>query len=256
MATSPAERYQLENRLYFRTAIALSILIVAGFSLSNVIGITNFIAAPASTKLHGTIMAALVVLFLVQNILGTGRNLALHRKLGYFGIGLAIAAVLTAWNTAFVTTAFDRAPPVFSPPYFLAMTLVQPVFFGAMVVLAITYRKKTDWHRRFMLGSLMLVLEPAIGRLEIIATVMAMGGPEQALPFLSTNTWFIPMLDLCVQLIIIGLVMLGDRAIRGSVHPALKWVLVGIIALYAGNLALSLVPQFAEYAYALKGSAL
>lgn len=256
MATSAAQLFVMENRFYGRAAIALCVLIVVGFALFNILGITDITVMPRSAHLHGVLMSSWVILFLVQNALGAGRNLSLHRKLGWLGAALAAASILAAWNTGFVTTALDRAPPIFYPPYFLALNLITPVLFGGMIIAAIANRKRTDWHRRLMLGALILVIEPALGRLGIIGTAVAMGGPENAIPFLVPRPWFVPMLEMTVQVAIVLAIMARDRSMRGSVHPALKWVLAAVVGLYAGNWLLAAVPPFAEYAFALKGSAL
>lgn len=256
MASSPAQIFASENRLYKRVALAIAALMIVGFGLFNLLGVTDIMAMPRSAWLHGLVMFAWLSLFVVQSFLGTGRNLALHRKLGWFGAGLAVIAVVTAWNTGFTTTMVDRAPPVFYPPYFLGLNLLTPVFFAGFVIAAIRMRKRTDWHRRLMLGAILVVCEPPLGRLTIISLVVATGSPEAAIGLGVANQWLVPTIEMAVQLAIVGVVALRDRAVRGSVHPAIWWAMGGVAALYASIWALAAVPAWAEYVHALKGSAL
>lgn len=256
MATSPAQLFVMENRLYTRVAIALALVILVGFGLFNGLGVTDIRVMPRSAWLHGIVMFSWLMLFVVQSFLGPSRNRSLHRQLGWFGAGLAAIAVVTAWYTGFTTTMLDRAPPVFSPPYFLGLNLLTPVFFATFVIVAITMRRRTDWHRRLMLGAILIVTEPALGRLTIILLVAILGDPGKAIAVSAANQWLVPTIEMVAQLSIVGIVAWRDRAVRGSVHPAIWLAMAGVALLYASIWTLASIGPFAEYAFALKGSAL
>jgi len=253
---SPTQLFVRENRLYKRSALAVAALMVTGFGLFNALGVNDITKAPHSAWLHGFVMFSWVLLFVVQSFLGAGRNLPLHRKVGWFGAGLAVIAVLTAWNTGFTTTILDRAPPVFYPPYFLGLNLLTPVFFAAFVIAAIRTRKRTDWHRRLMLGSILILTEPALGRLTILSLIAVVGDPAKAIGLGVAHQWLVPMIEMTVQLAIVGVIALRDRAVRGNVHPALWLAMSGVALLYASIWSLAAVPPFAGYVFALKGSGL
>ncbi len=256
MATSPAQIFVWENGFYRRVAIFLALLIMLGFGLFNLAGLTDITVMPRSAHVHGVVMFAWLLLFVVQNFLGAGRNLSLHRKLGWFGAALAVVAVLTAWNTGIVTTALGRTPPVFYAPYFLALNLLTPVFFAGFVIAAITLRKRTDWHRRLMLAAIVIVTEPALGRLSLLIAVPALGGPETALPLLVGSQWIVPMMELAMQLAIVGVIAWRDARARGAVHPAITLLALTIPLFYATLWLLAALPPFADYVFALKGSAI
>nr|NIS41617.1 hypothetical protein [Desulfuromonadales bacterium] len=107
-----------------------------------------------------------------------------------------------------------------------------------------------------MLGAIIMVTEPPIGRLTIIALVGGMGGPDIAIPYFAANQWIIPMVEMGLQMLIVAVIMLRDRAIRGSVHKVLWYVLAGVPLLYAAIWGLAAVPAFADFVFSLKGSAL
>lgn len=256
MANTAAQLFVEENRFYGRAAFALAVLITIGFAAFNLLGITDITVMPLSTHLHGVVMTAWLLLFLTQNILGAGRKLPLHRKLGWLGAALVPIIVVTAWNTGVVTLAANRTPPAFDPAYFLALNFVQPVIFAALVYYAIANRKRTDWHRRLMLGSLIVIAEPALGRLVLIFAVPILGGPENAIPLFASKPWLLPLIELGIQVLILGFIMWRDKAMRGSVHPALKLSFVALIATYVLIALLAVIPAFTEKAMSLKGSAL
>lgn len=253
---SPAQLFVRENQLYKRTALAIAGLMIVGFGLFNVMGLTDITMAPHSVWLHGSVMVSWLLLFVVQSFLGAGRDLSLHRKLGWFGAGLAVIVVATAWNTGFTATMLDRAPPVFYPPYFLGLNLLTPVFFAAFVIAAIRMRKRTDWHRRLMLGAILILTEPALGRLTIMSLIAVVGAPARAIALGAANQWLVPAIEMTVQLAIVGAIALRDRAVRGSVHPAIWLAMGGVALLYASIWTLAAVPPWAAYVFALKGSGL
>lgn len=251
MASSPAALFVAENRFYGRTAIALSVFIVLGFGIFDLLAAVDIAGLPLVVHLHALTMMSWLVLFVTQSLLGAGRNLPLHRKLGWVGAGLVLAVVASGWAAGYEVTSSGRGVPIFDPGYFLALTLVQPVLFAALVYAGIANRKRTDWHRRLMLGALLVILEPLLGRLVILAFVIAMGGPDQAIGFFAARQWLAPVLEFCVQIAIVTWVLTRDRRLRGEVHPALWWSAGAVVALYVLTPALGLFPPFAAFTRSL-----
>src|SRR3546814_15722023 len=96
-----------------------------------------------------------------------------------------------------------RQPPFFTPPFFLALTAVESLVFGAMAAWAIRRRRATDWHRRLMIGATIVVLEPALGRL---------------LPIPLLGVWAEPALTQC-PLAGCAIAAAPTSRTRGAVHP-------------------------------------
>lgn len=251
---SPARIYVAENRFYHRLSLGLAGFILVVFAVFDALTVPDPFRLPFLTHVHAASMVASLALFLVQGVLGAGRNLPLHRKLGWIGVGLAMIVVVTGIAIGHATVAGGRVAPVFTPPYFLGLTTLQPLLFGALVAAAILFRRRTDWHRRLMLGALVLILEPAVGRLTILTAFIALGGPDQAVGFFAPRPLLIPAIEMAIQLSILAAIMAADRSLRGTVHPALWWVGAAVAALYAGNFALAALPPFAHYAEGLAGS--
>lgn len=221
MATA-AEGAARAELFWHRMAIGLSVFIVLGFLQFALRGFVDPVAAPFWVHLHGVAMLAWLALLIVQPTLVARENLALHWRLGWIGAGLALFITGLGIFTGVASLVLNRFPPFFTPPYFLALTVIESLVFGAMVAWAIRRRRVTDWHRRLMIGATIVILEPALGRL---------------LPIPLMGPWAEPAVALC-QLAGVAIVAAYDRRTRGAVHPA-TWAIAAVVI--ATRVAISLV---------------
>jgi hypothetical protein len=130
-----------------------------------------------------------------------------------------------------VNIASHRAPPFFTPAYFLALDWLNILIFGALVYAAIRNRRRTDWHRRLMLCATISVIAPAWGRLLILL------GQKVTAPVL-----------VATLLAYVFVAMLFDWANRGRIHVAYLWGGGALALLAVGTELLSRVPLFAALA--------
>ncbi|MEL7447967.1 MAG: hypothetical protein AAFN78_02090 [Pseudomonadota bacterium] len=221
------------NAYLNRTVLILVSIAMVGFGAFSALQGFDFAAYPLVTHFHAVSMAAWLLLLATQSILGSGGKLDLHRRLGWLGAGLAVFIVVTGIAVAFKTIMLGRLPPIFEPGYFLMLGLVNMVNFAIIVAAGIATRGNTAWHRRFMLGSILVVFEPVLGRVLPFFIVPAIGGPDNLLPFLEQHRTELEVLRIGVHLAIIGIVMLGDRLVTGRFHPVFILLLLAVTALYA-----------------------
>lgn len=231
----PAERYRADQAFFLRMAIGVCLFIVFGFAQWTARGFVNVGAVPIWVHLHGAVMIAWLALFVAQNALANSGNLALHRRLGWAGLVLALLIAPLAILTGQMAVTLGRVPPIFEDSYFLALTHIEGVVFSATVVAAIAMRRQTEWHRRLILAALVVIMEPALGR---ILPVPLLG---------AWSEWTI----MALQLATLGIAMRHDRKFAGRVHPAL-WCGAAIVA--ATHVAIVLAaqaPAVAAYAQGL-----
>jgi hypothetical protein len=116
---------------------------------------------------HGTLMSAWILLFILQVVLISGRRTALHRKLGEWGAGIALLIVTVGVLT--IAAAARRHHETASIGRFLAVFIAYDglslILFGALVGCAILFRRQPTVHRRLMLIAMVALLPPAFGRL-------------------------------------------------------------------------------------------
>lgn len=126
----------------------------------------------ASGYLHGIAMTAWYLLFIAQAWLAASRRMDLHRRLGWTGLPVAAAVVVTG---AYVSLnlpsrispflATQGFPPDIGMDIGLGVTLgnlVVLTFFSTFVTAAVLLRRNRPWHGRLMFWSSLLVIGPAI----------------------------------------------------------------------------------------------
>lgn len=193
-----------ERSFWQKITLGLAIFIVFGFAQFAARGFVNYGAVPIYVHLHGLMMVSWLALMVVQPTLVQRGNAALHRKLGWTGAVLAVLVIVVGSFVGIKSLQNGTQPPFFTQPYFLALTQVGVIAFGGLVAFAIVRRRETEWHRRLLVGAMIALMEPALGRLLPMPFIMPWG------------EW----LALAIQLGVLAVVMRHDRKTMGRVHPA------------------------------------
>lgn len=193
-----------DRSFWQKMMLGIAVFIVIGFVQFAGRGFVDVGKVPVYVHVHGVVMLAWLALAVTQASLIRRNNLALHRRLGWIGVALAVAVVVAGSFAGIRAVELHRQPPFFSPPYFLALTQVGILFFAAMIAAAVSRRRQTEWHRRLMLGAMVMIMEPALGRLLPMPLIMPWG------------EW----LALAFQLATLAIVVRHDRKMWGGVHPA------------------------------------
>lgn len=199
-----AQAQTRDQSFWQRMMLGIAVFIVLGFMQFAARGFVAPTQAPIYVHVHGAIMIAWLALSVAQAWLVQRDNLALHRRLGWIGVVLAAAVVLTGSYVGIRAVETGRQPPFFAPAYFLSLTQVGIAFFAAIVALAVSRRRQTEWHRRLMVGALIMIMEPALGRVLPMPFIMPWG------------EWLV----LAIQLGVFLIVVRHDRKVLGHVHPA------------------------------------
>ena len=117
--------------------------------------------------LHGLVMTAWVVLFVTQTLLIAKHRVDLHRKLGFFGAGLA--AVVLGLGVFTIIHSIERQKPDANSSLFIelfvAFDCISLLVFAGLVTAGVLYRRRREIHKRLMLIAMISLLPPAYGRL-------------------------------------------------------------------------------------------
>ena len=106
---------------------------------------------PLAVHIHAAVYVSWLVLLTVQTVLiGTGR-VALHRRLGLFGAGLAALVVLTGLVATYVVESRLLGTPR-ADPAFISMLLVDVLNFACLAAAALALRGDAAAHKRLMLS--------------------------------------------------------------------------------------------------------
>jgi hypothetical protein len=201
-----------DDRFFLNGAFAMTLVVVAGFSLQLAMGRSSF-GAPPIVHAHAIVFMGWIAIYLTQNILATTGNLALHRRLGW----LAAAWMVPMLVLGCAVTAYDvragHAPFFFRPLQFLIFDPLGVATFAGLTVAAILLRRRTDWHRRLLFCGTALLLGAPFGRL-------------LPMPLLAPWAWEI---DTAVTLLFPLVGMAADLRRTGRIHPAWIWGVATIV---------------------------
>ena len=199
--------------------------------------VLSFFAAPALPSfidhLHGIVMTAWVVLFIVQVTLVAKRRTKTHQQLGILGACLAALVVIVGLLTA-IYAAARGATPGPPPLSFLIIPFGDMVVFSILIGAALYYRKRLDIHKRLMLLAAMNLLPPAIARIPLAFIVN--NGPLA----------FYGLTDLCL----LGFVAF-DTIRHRRLHPAFLWGSLLLVVLQPLRLLLAGTDAWLSFAAAL-----
>jgi hypothetical protein len=221
-----------DQRFFTRYTIVLAAFILFGFLQFSMRGFVDVRRAPLLTHFHGVLMVGWLAVAVTQNLLVERGQLGFHRKLGWVAALMVAGIAIVGVSVGLSALAGERHPPFFSKSYFLALTMIEPVVFAAVVAWGVFLRRRTEWHRRAMLGALVVILEPALGR--ILPMPLMNGWGE----------WTIVALQILALLILAR----HDRKVLHQVHPATLSLLAIVVVTHLAVRLLSEAAPFIAFA--------
>lgn len=214
-----------EERFLFKLACAIALVIVFAFSMQLALGRSSF-AVPWQYHAHAVVYFGWVALFVLQSGLVASGNVALHRRLGWLSVVWLPAMVAMGLIITLTSMHVTGGPFFFDANEFMISNPLGLLAFAGMVTTAIVMRRRTDWHRRLMIGAMAGILGPSFGRLLPMPLFIPSG-----LGWEISNA---------IGLIFILIGMAADRRHRGAIHPAwyvglasgLGWIVLGQLLAY------------------------
>lgn len=207
----------MQRSFYLVMMIFIALLILFGFS-HTVEGVIVHTAEPppAVLYLHAAVFGGWLVVLVTQALLIWTRNPRLHRKLGWFGLGIAVLMV----GVGFATTVIMGHAHLLREGPAAAMFMYRPfediTFFAAAFGLAVYWRKRPDIHRRLMLLAAIALTPPAISRIP--------GLPTLSTVYAGTD-------------LLLVIAIIHDLVTTRRIHAAYRWgtaiAIVGQVALLA-----------------------
>jgi hypothetical protein len=206
-----------EHRFYFSAALIAAVIVLVGFSRTYFL--KEVFHAPTLlpiVHLHAIIFSSWVVLFITQTWLVSVRNTRLHMRLGIAGFLLACIMVVVGTTTALTVAKLGHVRPGGPPPLqFLVVPIFDMLVFSILIAAGLLMRRRSDYHKRFLLVATASLMTAAIGRIVTIAQ----GHANVKLAFAFTSS-----------LIVIAAVV--DTIRNRRLHPAFAWA--GALVLLSG----------------------
>jgi len=155
----------LERRFYVLMVALTALVVVTGFSRTVNAGLIHphFIVPPI-LYVHTALYVSWIAFLFVQTGLVQTRRVALHRTLGMgslaFGAAMSVVGVLTALAMARV----DRQLGSMVATHLILTPFFDMLYFTVLFWLGIWYRKRPEFHRRFMLLATIVLTSAAFSR--------------------------------------------------------------------------------------------
>jgi hypothetical protein len=153
---------------YFFVVMALLFLVVAmfGFIPSYQALYQGLFHVDWIVEVHGAIMTAWLLVFIIQTILAARGNLRFHIKLGMASIALGVLVLLSF--SFLETRRIIRDNPPLNDGLFDGWVLVlyTIALFGLFFTWGIIARRKPAIHKRLLFLSTLIILQPAIDRIQ------------------------------------------------------------------------------------------
>lgn len=221
-----------------KMTVGMSAFIVFGFAQFALRGFVPFRHVPIVFHVHGIVMLSWLGLLCTQALLaGNSTGLRVHRRLGWASIGMVPIVVALTSATCLIALKVAIFPPFFTPAYFLALVHVSLVIFALLVATAIVRRADAGWHKRLLLGSTILLMDPALGRVLPMPFIMPWG------------EW----LAMAIELAMVALIARHDRGETGAIHPATAVVALAVIASHVVTELLAVTPAWIAFATPFAG---
>lgn len=201
-----------DDRFFMGAAVAMVLVVVAGFSMQAAMGRSSF-SAPLLVHVHAVVFMGWMAIYLTQTALATTRRIAPHRRLGWIGAGWIALMLILGLMVTVVMTRRGQVPFFFTPQHFLVADPMTLIGFAALTAAAIGQRDRTGWHRRLHLCGTAMLLGPAFGRL-------------LPLPFL-TPLAFEAAFVATLLFPLAGII--ADWRRDGRVHPAWGWGIAAMV---------------------------
>jgi hypothetical protein len=164
---------------------------------------------PLAVHVHAAVYVSWLVFLTIQTVLIGGGRVALHRRLGMFGAGLAVLVVLMGLVATYVVENRMLGTPR-ADPAFISTLLVDVLNFACLATAALMLRGDAAAHKRLMLLATMSLLQAGFIRWWGAAMFATFGRG-----FL--GGWMADYLG--VSLLVLGLGVY-DLVTRRRLHPA------------------------------------
>jgi len=220
MLRTPAGRAFLparDRRIYIVWIALIWLGMAAGFlpDLARYMGEKP--APPLILHIHGMVYFLWLASISLQIALIELRKPALHRRLGWWVVGLSAAIVPLGLVAAMVDMVREAAYQPYEPQ-FLALEFQSMVVFAILLTLGVRRRRDLAAHKRLMILMAVCIMDPGSARAWGFFSPIQMAGP---FGFWLHYFW--------ADAAMVAALMIWDRWHHGRVHPAL-WTGGAIIA--------------------------
>ncbi len=152
--------------------IAVLLMAIAGFWKSYFGKIPSFNGVSGLMHFHAVMVLSWLGVLIAQPILILNKKIELHRKIGrisYFVVPMLVLSIILLMRLSFIKNTLPASPDI----DLRLVGIADLTFFIPCYLLAIYFRKKTAYHARFMVMTVLPFINPALGRLDLPGPILA-----------------------------------------------------------------------------------
>ncbi len=226
VATS-APRAAGAHGYYLTVWAVVAALTLWGFGPSFFVrGLFEARSLPPLLRLHGLVMTAWLVVFLIQARLVASGHIRWHRWFGPAGAIAGVAVIAVGLATIWRAARLQEGPPGAPIDIFVLGSVCTIAAFALFFAAALASRRCPDWHQRLMLLATLMLLGAGTARLPYerfpVSDFWRSGGP-----------WGLFALDLLV----IYACVAWDTIRNRRLHPAFGWGIPVLLVINNGLVA-------------------
>ena len=228
-------RARNRDRFFVGIAIAAAASVLLGFARTYYLkAFFPTLSFSSLFHIHGALFTAWMLLLVVQASLVVSRRTVLHRRVGWIGLSLMVAMVVTGTLVSIagargqgpVGVAVQRGELAWAPvpplETLLLNNLAAMLLFGVFASAGLAYRHRPDAHKRFMVLATIVLLPSAIGR----GAITILGA-------------FHPALALGGTALFVSAMVVHDWRSRRRVHGVTLWAGLALLLSFPGRMALA-----------------
>ena len=135
LAESPHRPTVGDEGFFLRGAIAMALVIVAGFSTQLAMGRSTF-ASPLLVHAHAIVFMGWIAIYVTQNVLVATDRISLHRRLGWIAAGWILLMIVLGIAVTVAMARRGQVPFFFRPLHFLVFDPVSLFAFAGLTIAA------------------------------------------------------------------------------------------------------------------------
>lgn len=157
---------RLQKYFYSFMSLLIAAVVIYGFSQTAEEKLIHPVQPrPFVLYVHAAVFFGWILFFILQSALVRTRMVRWHRRIGWFGVGLAAAMLVVGVSTAIAMARFNRLNlHARYPEANLLVSFFDITAFTTPFALAIHWRKKAEFHRRLQLMACCALTAAAFGR--------------------------------------------------------------------------------------------
>lgn len=208
---------------FFHLSLAFLAIAVVGFSTTFFMPLARgTFSAPPVIHLHGALLFGWLLFFIAQTVFIRNRSLRFHRRMGWLGLALSLAIVISGVAVGLFATRRDMATTTETWPIGnLVNIVIEMLLFGSLVAAAILARRNPEAHKRYLVLATISALGPAWFRF------------RHFMPFVPNPIVTFSLIADAVLLVAIARDWFAPR----RVHPVYIWAGGAMVAVHCIELA-------------------